>query len=289
MTSRPLSRRTRRGSEDGNDEMKANALRWLRGEFPTKTEARQALGVRTIIGDQDFYEGLKLLGALAKLAGYAGILVVLDEMVNLYKLQSRQARDQNYEQILSILNDTLQGNTSGIGFVCGGTPEFLTDTRRGLYSYTALQSRLAENAFARDGLIDMSGPVLRLSGLTPEELLVLLANVRAVFAGGDPNRHLVPDEALYAFMEHCNQRIGEAYFRTPRNTVKAFCQLPRVCWSRTPARTGAVCSAPYRSLRTRLIPMNLWKKARAKEGTSASQAVVSGTSAGDDELTAFRL
>ena len=277
-----------RGSEDGNDEMKANALRWLRGEFPTKTEARQALGVRTIIGDQDFYEGLKLLGALAKLAGYAGILVVLDEMVNLYKLQSRQARDQNYEQILSILNDTLQGNTSGIGFVCGGTPEFLTDTRRGLYSYTALQSRLAENAFARDGLIDMSGPVLRLSGLTPEELLVLLANVRAVFAGGDPNRHLVPDEALYAFMEHCNQRIGEAYFRTPRNTVKAFCQLLSVLEQNPGADwrglLGAVQVAPDTP-----DPDEPLEEGASERGDSASQAVVSGTSAGDDELTAFRL
>ena len=214
-----------RGGEEGSEELKANALRWLRGEFSTKTEARQALGVRNIVGDQDLYEGLKLMAALAKLAGYAGLLVVFDEMVNLYKLQSRQAREQNYEGILSILNDVLQGNTSGIGFVLGGTPEFLTDTRRGLYSYAALQSRLSENAFARDGLIDLSGPVLRLQSLTPEELLLLLSNVRTVFAGGDSARNLVPDEALGAFMAHCQGRIGEAYFRTPRNTVKAWCQL----------------------------------------------------------------
>jgi hypothetical protein len=214
-----------RGSDEGSEELKSNALRWLRGEFSTKTEARQALGVRNIIGDQELYEGLKLMAALAKLSGYAGLVVVFDEMVNLYKLQSKQARDQNYEQILAILNDVLQGNTSGIGFVFGGTPEFLTDTRRGLYSYAALQSRLAENSFARDGLIDLSGPVLRLQSLTPEELMVLLSNVRNVFAGGDPARNLVPDDALHAFMAHCSERIGEAYFRTPRNTVKAFCQL----------------------------------------------------------------
>jgi len=214
-----------RGSEESSEELKANALRWLRGEFSTKTEARQALGVRNIINDQDLYEGLKLMAALAKLAGYAGLLVIFDEMVNLYKLQSRQAREQNYEQILAILNDVLQGNTSSIGFVMGGTPEFLTDTRRGLYSYAALQSRLSENSFAREGLVDLSGPVLRLQSLTPEELMVLLGNVRKVFAGGDPARHLVPDEALHTFMAHCNERVGEAYFRTPRNTIKAFCQL----------------------------------------------------------------
>jgi hypothetical protein len=116
----------------------------------------------------------------------------------------------------------------GLGFLFGGTPEFLMDSRRGLYSYEALQSRLAENSFASGGLVDMTGPVLRLQSLTPEELLVLLGNIRSVFAFGDDTRRLVPDEALTAFMDHCSRRIGEAYFRTPRNTIKAFVQFLRV-------------------------------------------------------------
>lgn len=214
-----------RGSEDGDEALKAAALRWLRGEYSTRTEARQALGVRNIIDDGDIYESLKLLAAFVKLAGYSGMLVVFDEMVNLYKLQSAQARNQNFEQILRMLNDVLQGNFGGIGFVFGGTPEFLMDTRRGLYSYAALQSRLSENAFARNGLVDLSGPVLRLQNLTLEDLLVLLSNIRKVFASGDPDKHLVPDEALQAFMEHCDRHVGEAYFRTPRNTIKAFVQF----------------------------------------------------------------
>jgi hypothetical protein len=213
------------GSEAGDEGLKAGALRWLRGEYSTKTEARQALGVRNIIDDGDVYDALKLLAAFVKLAGYAGLLVVFDEMVNLYKLQSSQARNQNFEQILRMLNDVLQGNFGGIGFVFGGTPEFLMDTRRGLYSYAALQSRLAENSFARDGLVDLSGPVLRLQSLTPEDLIILLSNIRTVFASGDPANHLVPDDALQAFMEHCNRHIGEAYFRTPRNTIKSFVQF----------------------------------------------------------------
>lgn len=212
-------------SEDGNEALKASALRWLRAEFSTKTEARQALGVRNIIDDADVYDSLKLLAQFVRLAGYSGLVVVFDEMVNLYKLQSAQARNQNYEQILRVVNDMLQGNSEGVGFIFGGTPEFLMDSRRGLFSYEALQSRLAENQFAGQGLIDMSGPVVRLQSLSPEELLILLANIRSVFALGDPARYLVPDEALAAFMAHCNQRIGEAYFRTPRNTIKAFVQL----------------------------------------------------------------
>lgn len=213
------------GWEEGNDERQAAALRWLRGEYTTKTEARGDLGVRTIIDDAAFYDGLRLLARFVRLAGFGGLVVSLDELVNLYKLQNAQARSQNYEQILRILNDVLQGTTEGLGFVLGGTPEFLYDTRRGLYSYEALQSRLATNSFAVDGLADYSGPVIRLANLTPEELYHLLERLRDVFAAGDPARHLVPDEALHAFMTHCQKRIGEAYFRTPRNTVKAFVDL----------------------------------------------------------------
>ncbi len=214
-----------RGHEEGDDALKASALRWLRAEYPTKTEARQALPVRSIIDDADVYDTFKLLSGFVRIAGYAGLLVVFDEMVNLYKLQSSQARNQNYEQILRMLNDVLQGNVEGLGFVFGGTPEFLLDSRRGLYSYQALQSRLAENSFATEGRVDTSGPVLRLQSLSPEDLLILLSNIRSVFALGDPSTQLVSDEALHAFMEHCNRRIGEAYFRTPRNTIKAFVQF----------------------------------------------------------------
>jgi hypothetical protein len=226
-----------RGHEEGNDALKAAALRWLRGEYSTKTEARLALGVRNIIDDTNIYDSIKLLSAFVRMAGYSGLMVVFDEMVNIYKLQNAQARNQNFEEILRIVNDTLQGNVSGLGFLFGGTPEFLMDTRRGLYSYQALQSRLAENSFARGGLIDLSGPVLRLQSLTPEELLVLLGNLQNVFGYGDPSKYLLPDEALGAFMDHCNRRIGEAYFKTPRNTIKAFVQLlavleqnPGVSW-----------------------------------------------------------
>ncbi len=148
-----------RGSETDDAGLTGAALRWLRGEYSTKTEARQALGVRNIIDDGDVYDSLKLLAAFVRLAGYAGLVVVFDEMVNLYKLQSAQARNQNFEQILRIVNDGLQGSASGIGFVFGGTPEFLMDSRRGLYSYEALQSRLMENAFAGQGLIDPPAPL----------------------------------------------------------------------------------------------------------------------------------
>ena len=210
------------GFEADNDELKSAALRWLRAEFSTRTDARKALGVRTIIDDASIYDQLKLLAVFVREAGYKGLVVALDELVNLYKLTSSQARNANYEQILRILNDVLQGTASHLGFMLGGTPEFLMDTRRGLYGYEALQSRLAQNTFARDGLVDFSGPMIRLSNLTPEDMFVLLANIRRVMQEEEAS---LPDAALTAFMEHCSDRIGDAYFRTPRNTVTAFVNM----------------------------------------------------------------
>jgi bacteriophage exclusion system BrxC/D-like protein len=214
-----------RGHDSGNEDLKESALRWLRGEYTSKTDARTHLGVRTIISDANVYDQLKLLARFVRLGGYSGLLIVLDELVNLYKLANSQARNSNYEQILRILNDVLQGTAEGMGFILGGTPEFLLDTRRGLYSYSALQSRLAQNQFATSDLVDYSGPVLPLSQLTQEDLYVLLRNIRNVYALGDPSKYLVPDEALEAFMQHCSERIGDAYFRTPRTTVTAFVSL----------------------------------------------------------------
>lgn len=214
-----------RGFEEGNEQLKSDAIRWLRGEFSTKTDARQALGVRSIIDDSSFYDQLKLLARFIRLAGYSGLLVCLDEMVNLYKLANTQARNSNYEQILRILNDSLQGSTEGLGFVLGGTPEFVMDPRRGLYSYPALQSRLAENTFAKNGLVDFTGPMVRLANLSPEDLYVLLGKLRHVYAFGDEAKYLLPDSALEAFMMHCQKRLGEAYFRTPRTTIAAFINL----------------------------------------------------------------
>jgi hypothetical protein len=214
-----------RGFEEGNEQLKSDAVRWLRGEFATKTDARQALGVRSMVDDAAVYDQLKLLARFVRLAGFSGLLVNLDELVNLYKLANTQARNSNYEQILRILNDSLQGTAVGLGFILGGTPEFLMDTRRGLYSYPALQGRLSQNTFAAGGLVDFSGPVVRLSSLTPEDFYVLLQKIRNVYALGDSSKHLLPEQGIGSFMEHCANKLGETYFRTPRTTITSFINL----------------------------------------------------------------
>ncbi|NDL66052.1 ATP-binding protein [Acerihabitans arboris] len=262
------------GYEQDNEILKSNAIRWLRGEYTTRTDARNDLGVRTIISDASFYDSLKLMSLFVRQAGYTGLLVNLDEMVNLYKLANTQARVANYEQILRILNDCLQGTAEHIGFLLSGTPEFLFDPRKGLYSYEALQSRLAENSFAkRAGVIDYSSPCLHLASLTPEELYILLKNLRHVYAGGEEDKYLIPDEALTAFLSHCSDTIGDAYFRTPRNTIKAFLDMlavleqnPTLHWSQLIADVAI-----------------------AEEKPSDMDEIVLGINSDEDGLADFRL
>lgn len=212
--------------EEGNNILKDCALRWLKAEYTTKTDSLRDVGVREFIDDSSLFNTLKLYSILIQKAGYKGLLICMDEMVNLYKISNSVSRKANYEEILNILNNTLQGTLTNIGFIMSGTPEFLTDGNRGLYSYEALKSRLAENSFSKKlGLVDYNSTVLRLSNLTKEELYLLLKNLRNVFAGGDESKYLVPDEALLAYLNHCANKIGDSYFRTPRNTIKGFLDL----------------------------------------------------------------
>ncbi len=211
--------------ETMDEHLKASAIQWLRAGFNTRTEANNELKLRDIIDDDNFHDNLKLMALFVRQAGFKGLMVCLDEMVNLYKLTNKQARDSNYETLLGILNDSLQGNAAGLGFVFGGTPEFLTDTRRGLFSYPALSSRLADNPFSRAGLVDYTAPVIRLANLSRADLYQLMVNIRHVQAAGDLNAYLLPDQALHQFLEIGQQRLGDAYFGTPRNTARDFTAL----------------------------------------------------------------
>ena len=224
--------------ENGDEALKELVVKWLKAEYANKNDAFNDLGTREIISDSYFFNTLRLYSVLVKKAGYKGLLVCLDEMVNIYKLVGN-SRKVNYEAILSILNNTLQGNVSNFGIIIGGTPEFLTDERRGLYSYEALKSRLAENSFSKQiGLADYNSTVLRLDNLSKEEFFVLLKNLRNVFARSLEEKYLIPDDGLISYMNHCANRIGDSYFRTPRNTIKGFIDLlslleqhPDVKWS----------------------------------------------------------
>ena len=214
------------GYESGNQELMDSSLKWLKAGYATKTDSLKELGIREFISDASFYNTLKLYSVLVRKAGYKGLLISMDEMVNLYKIPNSVSRKANYEEILSMLNNTLQGTFSNIGFIMGGTPEFLTDNIRGLYSYEALRSRLTENSFSKQlGVTDYNSVVLRLTSLTKEELYLLLMNLRHVFANGNEENYLLPDEALLAFLHHCYNKIGESYFRTPRTTIKSFIDL----------------------------------------------------------------
>ncbi|MBQ9773271.1 MAG: ATP-binding protein [Clostridia bacterium] len=209
---------------DGNDDARSACLRWLRGEFSTKTEARRELGfaVSVIIDDDNWYDFLKLWAALARTMGYRGLVVFIDECVNLYKIPHRVSRENNYEKILSMFNDTLQGRASGLALILGGTPQFLEDTRRGLFSYEALRSRLCDSRFALEGFKNLIGPVIRLRRLSDDELFALICRVTKLYAQNYGQEPRITEEQMVRFLQICLDRAGADSMITPREMLRDY-------------------------------------------------------------------
>ena len=210
-----------------NADKKSACLRWLRGEFSTKTEAKNALGfsVSSIISDDNWYDYIKLFAVFAARLGYNGLIVYIDECVNLYKISNRISRESNYEKILSIFNDTLQGRAENLGIIFGGTPQFLEDTRRGLFSYEALRSRLSDGRFAEFGYTNISAPVIRLRRLSDNEFLALIARLTKLEAQRANAEELVNGEEMIEFLKVTLARAGASELATPREIIRDYLTL----------------------------------------------------------------
>ncbi len=220
-----MLKRYRDASREGDDEAKAAVTRWLRGEYRTKTEAKADLGVACIISDDDWYDYVKLLAAFLVGAGYKGLLIMIDELVNLYKIPNSVTRQYNYEKILTMYNDTLQGKAKNLGIIMGGTPQSIEDRRRGVYSYEALRSRLTQGRFAQEGMTDMLAPVIHLQPLTYEELLVLTEKLADIHAGYFGYERRLVTEDLVRFLQIEFGRVGADTHLTPREVIRDFIEL----------------------------------------------------------------
>ena len=210
---------------EGEEEKKQQVARWFRGEYATKREAKGELGVNILITDDNWYEYLKLFAVFFRLAGYAGMMIFIDELVNLYKIPNAITRQYNYEKLLTMYNDTLQGKARYLGIVMGATPQAIEDKRRGVYSYEALRSRLAEGKFSRPGARDLLAPVIRLEPLTPEEMLVLCEKLCAMHAGLYGYQRSLSTQELADFIKLEYGRIGADQNITPREVIRDFIEL----------------------------------------------------------------
>ncbi len=212
---------------DGDEEKKSACMRWLRGEYSTKTEARNAIGVSLggIIDDDNWYEYIKLFAVFFRKLGYRGFVVFIDECVNLYKIANRISRENNYEKLLSMFNDTLQGKAEGLALIFGGTPQFLEDTRRGLFSYEALRSRLSDGQFQKDGFKNLIGPVIRLRRLSDDELYALIARITGLHAQNYVWEPRVTNEDMLTFLKICLDRAGADTMITPREIIRDYITL----------------------------------------------------------------
>lgn len=228
---------------NSDDETKARVIKWFRGEYANKTEAKSELGVNIIISDDDWYEYIKLFAFFLRQAGYSGMLILIDELVNIYKVPNGITRQYNYEKILTMYNDTLQGKAKYLGIIMGGTPQCIEDTRRGVYSYEALRSRLSEGRFGREGVKDMLAPVIKLSPLTYEEMLVLvekLADIHAVLFEYDQT--LTQDD-LIDFIKIEYSRIGADTNITPREVIRDFIELLNIVYQNPQLKVAELLSS----------------------------------------------
>lgn len=241
-------------------------LRWLRGEYTTKTESRAELGfpVSVIIDDDNWYDFLKLWAALSRRIGYRGLMVFIDECVNLYKITHRVSRENNYEKILSMFNDTLQGRAPGLGIVFGGTPQFLEDTRRGLFSYEALRSRLCDSRFALDGFRNLIGPVIRLRRLADDELLALIRRVTQLYAQYYNWEPRVTDEEQVAFLNLCLSRAGADSMITPREMLRDYMTVLNILMQNPQAAFADVVGSAVTLKPASADPEDAWEPTTAE-------------------------
>lgn len=214
-----------RAAVSGDDETAAKVLKWFRGEYSGRAEAKAELGVNITVSDDNWYEYIKLFAAFFRQAGYSGLLVLIDELVNIYKIPNSITRQYNYEKILTMYNDTLQGKAQYIGIIMGGTPQCIEDTRRGVYSYEALRSRLAEGRFGKAGLRDLLAPVIRLSPLTGEEMLILTEKLTEIHAGLYGYEPALTQEDRVGFIKIEYGRIGADSSITPREVIRDYIEL----------------------------------------------------------------
>jgi len=210
---------------NGEDETKAKVVRWFRGEYALKREAKEELGINIIITDDDWYEYLKLFATFFRLAGYSGMMIMIDELVNIYKVPNSITRQYNYEKLLTMYNDTLQGKAKYLGIIMGATPQAIEDKRRGVYSYEALRSRLAEGKFSKPGARDLLAPVIRLDPITAEEMLILCEKLAAMHAGLYGYERTITTDDLAAFIKIEYERIGADVNITPREVIRDFIEL----------------------------------------------------------------
>ncbi len=210
---------------EGDDETKARVVRWFRGEYTLKSEVKEALGTNILITDDDWYDYLKLFAVFFRMAGYTGMMIMIDELVNLYKIPNAITRQYNYEKLLTMYNDTLQGKARYLGIIMGTTPQALEDKRRGVYSYEALRSRLAEGRFSRPGARDLLAPVIRLEPLTAEEMLVLCEKLADMHTGLYGYERILGADDLISFIKIEYGRIGADQNITPREVIRDFIEL----------------------------------------------------------------
>lgn len=229
-----------RAYNESDDRMKSNIIKWFRGEYPTKTEARNDLDINFVVTDDNWYDFIKIFAVFMVYAGYKGLLVIVDELVNIFKIPHTMTRQNNYEKILTMYNDVLQGKASHIGFLLGGTPQCIEDKYKGVFSYEALRSRLSEGRFSTEDTKDMLAPIIRLRMLTPEEMYVLIEKLVSMHGQLFDYTPRITHDGLVSFLNEEYNRVGADTHITPREIIRDFIELLNILYQNPDKEVTAI-------------------------------------------------
>lgn len=209
----------------GDRILKLKAIRWIRGDITTKTEAKKELGINEIINDDNYFEAIKNLAELFREIGYQGFVINFDEAVNLYKLPHSTTRQRNYEKILNIYNECKSNLAKGLFINLAATRKTVFDESRGLASYGALKGRLGTEASMDSDFINTNKTVLGLKVLSDEEIYTLLENLVSIYNIHYKTKIDFTSDQIVTYMEGQLNRPGADEFLTPRAVIKDFIEI----------------------------------------------------------------
>lgn len=165
------------------DVAEAGALiSWLCGSGNVAASAKKAAGIKGDIESRDALDYLRGVLEIVKAAGYAGLIIVIDEAETILRMRS-DSRHKSLNGIRQIADAA--GSYPGMAWVFTGTPEFF-DTRYGVAGLAPLHDRI--RFLKRGRFASLRQAQLELVPFDADRLRSVALRLRELFPTSDRGR-----------------------------------------------------------------------------------------------------
>jgi P-loop Domain of unknown function (DUF2791) len=180
----PALRAYRRAVAAGDAALAEGLLGWLGGQPTVGSSIKRAAGIRGQLDHDGALGFLRGLLAVLRDCGYAGLVVVLDEVETLQRVRG-DIRDKALNALRQLIDDVDAGRFPGLVLVITGTPAFF-DGPQGAQRLAPLAQRLHVDFLADPAHDNPRAVQVRLPGFTHENLVELGGRVRELYLAGTP-------------------------------------------------------------------------------------------------------